>query len=993
MLSDYYQNLSVISVNTEPLRNYYIPYASKEEAKQELEREKTSQFIDLTGTWDFQYYPSVQQLPENFFQEAFTESYDRISVPGVWQTEGFDLPQYINVSYPIPFDPPYVPNDTPCGVYRRQFQIEQTDARFYLNLEGADSNCFVWINRNFVGYDQVSHSTSEFDVTKYLQVGVNEIQILVMKWCDGTYFEDQDKWRMSGLFRPVYLLQRPTMHLTSYQLRTLTDPKKGNGTLMVSFQRFTPIEVSLPISYELFHPDGRLIAKGECYSEQQINLDVEDCLFWTAETPKLYTLLLTCNGEYFKEKVGFRALTIKNRKLLLNGTPIKLYGVNYHDVNQQGTPVMTREQLRADLLLMKKLNVNTVRTAHYPKSPDFYELADEIGLYVINEADLECHGVVNLYDTEANYQLIANDPTFEKPIMDRVIRSILPYQNRSSIIMWSMGNESGYGVNFEKAQALARKLDDSRLIHNERSIEPVIDQVNDFSNLDVISQMYPPLEDVHRHCQRSDTEKPFFMCEYSHAMGNGPGDLKTYFDLIQQYDSFLGGCVWEWTDHAINRGTLETPSYLYGGDFGEKYHDGNFCVDGLLTPDRQLTVGALEYRNIHSPIQLIAVDEELQEVTLSNITAFTAGSAFNLSLEWYIDGKKTVYEVMNPFILEPGKSCSLPITVPTTIHGAHTVAVSLSVYKNDELYGQQQLFLKKEKMRLPRTAHHNDAPQISVKGTELIIKGESFIYIYQLAKAAFTSVKINQKELLERPTQFSIWRAPTDNDRNLVNKWKAAGYAEMSLEIRKKDWKFVDDHLLIETSYRGVIPGLQPIFTMHIQLKINGAGVINQKVSVEKNPIFPDFPRFGMDWPLNDTFSKVSYCGYGPYESYPDKHYAAMFGIYEMEIEEFDQPYIKPQEYGNRWQCDWVSIKNHQGSTMTVYGNSNFSALPYSQAQLTEKSHHYELIKENRTWFNLSYKQNGIGSHSCGPYLEDRFRFMEDTFDWNIVITFKGENR
>lgn len=625
-----YEDFDIQSINKEANRNYYIPFNTQEEALKATSRIESSHFNLLDGMWDFSYFDSTRKVPRSFYEKGEVELTEKMKVPSAWQHSGYDTHQYINVSYPIPYMPPFVPDDNPCGIYQRDFEIDNLEMSHFLNFEGVDSNVQIWINQQFVGYDQVTHSTKEFDITSYIKKGKNKLTVLVMKWCDGTYFEDQDKFRTSGIIRSVYLLSRPKKHVKNYRIQTFVDVSNQSGQINVKL-----LESHVDIQeYWLYNQEEHLIEANHV-STNEVNIKLADCHYWTAETPYLYTLIIKVGEEFMKESVGIREITRNKRVVMINGTPIKLFGVNHHDFDVIAGPSMTLDKMKQDMEMMKEANMNCIRTAHYPKAPEFYELADEMGFYVISEADVETHGIVHLYGEMANYNLIGSDPYFLKPIIERVKRSVIQNINFSSIIMWSMENESGYGTNFEAAQKMTFELDPTRLIHNERSIEPVVGQENDFTHLDVISQMYPSLATAIGYCEDESLDKPYFMCEYAHAMGNGPGGFKEYFDLIQKYDSFLGGCVWEWADHAVE----VDGKYYYGGDFGEETHDGNFCVDGLTTPDRQVTSKLIEYRNIHSPIQLVSYSIETQEVILENIQRFVSSDGLTISLSWQVDGK------------------------------------------------------------------------------------------------------------------------------------------------------------------------------------------------------------------------------------------------------------------------------------------------------------------------------------------------------------------
>jgi len=559
-IEHYFQDLDILHVNTENDRAYSIPFPEHSEILQER-REESNRFQLLNGQWRFRLYENVEAVPQNFpLGETFEEDCPTLPVPSAWQMHGYDRNQYTNMRYPFPFNPPFVPAQNPCGAYVTDFEISQDRAPFrkYLNFEGVDSCCYVWVNGRFVGYHQVSHCTGEYDITDYAVPGRNRLAVLVVKWCDGSYFEDQDKFRMSGIFRDVYLIYRPENFIRDYFVLTKAEDFSENGStarasveVSVQFRKTTE-----PVVYCLFAPDGMLAAQGESANGNfSVQLETPQC--WNAEQPLLYTLLLTACGETIQEKVGIRAIRVENGVLQVNGRPIKIKGVNRHDSSPFHGCAVTEEDIRTDLALMKRHNINAIRTSHYPNSPILPRLCDEYGFYLIAEADLEAHGQEMIYHpTEEDLCFFANDPAYRESILDRVKKLVQRDKNRPCILFWSLGNESGYGPNFEVAARWVRDFDASRLIHYEHIAHVMPGSDPDFSLLDVTSRMYPPTEFIREYFQdaQGDTPKPLLLCEYCHAMGNGPGDLEDYFSLVYRYDGFAGGLIWEWCDHAVYDG-------------------------------------------------------------------------------------------------------------------------------------------------------------------------------------------------------------------------------------------------------------------------------------------------------------------------------------------------------------------------------------------------------------------------------------------------------
>ena len=623
----YYEDLSVLHDNTMPARAYYMP-ASKRMDDLVEHRELSDRMQLLNGTWKFQYFDSIYDMKDAFYEDGYSvEGFDEIKVPSVWQMAGYDTHQYTNIRYPFPFDPPYVPQDIPCGAYVHTFDYAKDAAapKAYLNFEGVDSCFYVWLNGTYVGYSQVSHMTSEFDVTDVLREGENRISVLVMKWCDGSYLEDQDKFRMSGIFRDVYLLKRPEKGIRDYRITTQLDSDIARINLTAAFYEPTEVRVKLE------DKNGAVVSEGVISESGESTFEIVDYTFWNTENPYLYTIILETEQEVIVDHIALRKIEIKNQVIYLNGQKIKFRGVNRHDSDPVTGFTISMEQIKTDLTLMKQHNFNAIRSSHYPNAPFFYEMCDRYGFMVIDEADIEAHGPFMLYrkeDTDYNRfkrwnEKIADDPVWEAAIVDRVKLMVERDKNRFCIVMWSMGNESAYGCNFEKALAWTKGFDPERITQYESARYRNYDVTYDYGNLDLYSRMYPALTEIEEYLEK-DGSKPFLLVEYCHSMGNGPGDFEDYFQMIQAEDKMCGGFVWEWCDHAIAHGVAENGKtiYAYGGDHGEVIHDSNFCMDGLVYPDRRIHTGLLEYKNVYRPARVVSYDAASGELVLHNYMDF-----------------------------------------------------------------------------------------------------------------------------------------------------------------------------------------------------------------------------------------------------------------------------------------------------------------------------------------------------------------------------------
>ena len=674
MIPRYYEDLSILHDNTMPMRSYYIPASQKMNTLIE-HREDSDRFQLLNGVWKFQYYKSVYDLKEAFYRTSFnTKDFDDITVPGVWQIAGYDSPQYTNIRYPFPFDPPYLPQDIPCGAYVRKFTYhENIDApKIYLNFEGVDSCFFVWLNGKYTGYSQVPHATAEFDVTEFLKEGENTIAVLVLKWCDGSYLEDQDKFRMNGIFRDVYLLKRPERAIWDYHITTQIKENTAKIKLNVTF------DFSIPVSVTIEDQARAVVATGTISDDGSIEFKIPNPTLWNTEHPYIYTLTLQSSYETIVDYIALRTIEIRDKVIYFNGQKIKFRGVNRHDSDPETGFTVSVPQIKKDLSLMKQHNFNSIRSSHYPNAPYFYQMCDLYGFMVIEEADIEAHGPYMLYrkeDTDYNRfkrwnEKIADDPIWEKSILDRVQHMVQRDKNRFCIVMWSIGNESAYGCNFEKALRWTKKFDPCRLTQYESARYRNYDVTYDYSNLDLYSRMYPAMNEIEEYLEE-DGSKPFLLVEYCHAMGNGPGDLEDYFQLIQKDDRMCGGFVWEWCDHAIAHGKTESGKtiYYYGGDHDEELHDGNFCMDGLVFPDRTPHTGILEYKNVYRPVRVVSYDQETGKLVLHNYLDFDDLKDYlDIRFEVIKDGLSTVQKgKLSPFSVMPHTDgvTELNVTIPS----------------------------------------------------------------------------------------------------------------------------------------------------------------------------------------------------------------------------------------------------------------------------------------------------------------------------------------
>ena len=1001
----YYENLSVLHENTMPARAYYIP-ASKRMDNLVEHREESDRIQLLNGTWKFQYFNSIYDIQDSFFEKNYdTENFDEIQVPSVWQMAGYDTHQYTNIRYPFPFDPPYVPQDIPCGAYVHNFEYSRDEkaSKAFLNFEGVDSCFYVWINGSYIGYSQVSHMTSEFDVTDILQDGTNTVAVLVMKWCDGSYLEDQDKFRMSGIFRDVYILKRPKQAISDYHIKTRIEDMLAKVEIEMKF--YSPLNVNISIEDR----NGAVVALGSIAEEGTAVLEIASPELWNTENPYLYKLILETENEVIVDHIALRKIEIKDQVIYLNGQKIKFRGVNRHDSDPVTGFTISLEQITTDLTLMKQHNFNAIRSSHYPNAPFFYEMCDKYGFMVIDEADIEAHGPFMIYrkeDTDYNRfkrwnEKIADDPVWEEAIVDRVKLMVERDKNRFCIVMWSMGNESAYGCNFEKALEWTKNFDPDRITQYESARYRNYDETYDYSNLDVYSRMYPALSEIQEYLDK-DGSKPFLLVEYCHSMGNGPGDFEDYFQMIHDNDKICGGFVWEWCDHAIAHGTAENGKtiYAYGGDHGEEIHDGNFCMDGLVYPDRTVHTGLLEYKNVYRPARVISYDKESGELVLHNYMDFDdlkdyVKISYELTQDGLVISKGKLPEVSAAPHSE-GK-INLKINVPESgkcyLKFIYNLKKELPLLDEDYILGFDEIEVSKDDAKcklaekwLQKTGVDSEL-QVKENDTQIHIKGREFAYTIDKRTALFTEMKFAGREYLNHPMELNIWRAPTDNDMYIKAEWKKAHYDKAYTRAYTTEVVQGKHGVKIVSHASVVAETVQKILDVTITWKIDASGQIDADIEATKDGEFPDLPRFGVRMFLDKKLSDARYFGMGPQESYRDKHQAASHGLYRANVGDLHEDYIRPQENGSHYDCEYVELNNSRyGIVASAEKAFSFNASYYTQEELEKKTHNYELTESDSVVFCVDYALNGIGSNSCGPVVLEQYRFDDVLFRFQFTL-------
>ncbi len=943
MLKNYYEQYDYVGV-MQP-RCYYIPFSDKNEWSEQ--REKSSRFKSLNGKWTIAPYKSVLDVPDDFYLVTPEQPID---VPSCVQYYGMDCFQYTNINYPIPFDPPSVPSENPAFHYSRTFEAKK-NGRKYLIFEGVDSCFYLYLNGKFVGFSQISHRVSEFDVTDYIVDGKNKLDVLVLKWCAGTYFEDQDKWRFTGIFRDVYMLDRPEKHIVDYKIET-----KQNGEVTFALIEGEDALVT-------FCGETKKVRAGE-----KVCFKVENPKLWSAETPYLYDMDVECNGEFIREKVGIREIEIKDGAFLLNGKAIKMRGVNRHDFHPTKGAAVSLDDIVTDLTLMKKLNVNAIRTSHYPSCPEFYRLCDKYGFYVIDEADHESHGASASRDGRAEGYL-SDCPEFEFAMLERQKMLVTRDKNRACVLLWSMGNECGWGKNFYACSAYIKATDSTRPVHYERVCAVDYDaetgerkpRFTDYAEapVDVVSRMYASPEFMAKgFLGDKDEHRPFVQCEYCHAMGNGPGDLKEYWDVIYSSDRFMGGFVWEWADHGV---LYNSDGFRYGGDFGETLHDGNFCVDGIVAPDRKIKTGSLEMKKAYEPV-LIEYKDGKAVVTSRNYFASMAFKAEIICKQ----GEKTTSTQTVQAVVEPGESVSMDVADKN----ASVVKVNLYTIEEDGLVPENHLFASEgfELKPLSQPSHAAAKCEIKENGRYYVVKNGSLVCFVDRGTGVITSLEKNGEKVLSDNLALNICRAPTDNDRNVKWEWKS----------QRMDHSYADAYSVEKTgenriTVKGKIVSEQrePIvkYTLVYDFVESGVTVsVDYEYNAMKDGWF--LPRIGLKTALGKSFENMEFYGYGPQESYVDKRFACSRDFYKTTVSDNFVHYIKPQENGSHYGTNYASVTDGK-TTITLESEQGFSfnLSPYDEATLEKTAHDDQLPESEKNYLYADFFMSGIGSNSCGPRL------------------------
>ncbi len=988
MADRYYRMLSSLHVGCEAPRAYFVPFADEKSAS--TDRENSSLLTLLNGQWDFSFFENVEELEiedENFTSTVVCK--DKIDVPSCWQLylgRGYDVPNYINQDYPYPVDPPNLPDVIPCGFYRKKIDFnKKNNKNYFINFEGVAPCFYLWVNGKFVGYSQVSHCTSEMDITSALKDGENTFEILVVKFCHGSYMEDQDFFRLSGIFRDVYILERSENHIKDIFVDYNVSEDFTSATLSVKNE----IVGAGELNYKLFAPCGCLIKEGS--ADGNFDLDIENPVLWNSENPQLYTLLISFGGEYISLPLAVKRIEIKNKTLLLNGQKIKLRGINRHDSHPETGYVIPVEHMKNDLLLLKRANVNTIRTSHYPNDPRFLTMCDELGFMIIDEADLECHGMGYNYGDWYwdSWAFLCDNEDWKDACVDRAARLFERDKNHGCVIMWSLGNESGCGENHRHMANYIRNRLPKAIIHYENAHLEYQARLNkDFTDIsDVESRMYAPLDYLEKYLNDPENEKPFFYCEYVAAWSTG--DIPNHWDKFEDYDNYCGGCVWELTDHAVNIGTKENPKYRYGGDFGDYPNDKVYCVDGLVYPDRTPRPG---YHDMKITYQPFSVKYENGKITVKNKRYFTSFSDYYIEWAVEINGKKTMGGIVTDTDIAP--RAEKEYTLFTSVEAKELTTLILNFrQKENTLWAEKDYEVGHVQFILSDSAVSAESGKKSSLSldetrTKINITCGKTKYVFDKITGRIVSIN-NGTELLSEPVTFNIDRAYHPSN-GCQSDWKRARYEHAYQKTYStKLVEFSEAKAIIHTKISFAASAMPPALWADVIYTFTSDGKMNVSVKANVTERAPALPRFGLNIVMPKSFENMKYLGYGPVETYSDRFRSQMISEYETTVSENFEHYVVPTECSAHYKTKTASVTDSQGRGFLFADTSKdgflFNAKHYDDKQLLETAHDDELKELDKTIVSLDYKM-----HADCPYYEETepwrlFNEKEFSFSFDII--------
>ena len=986
LFKPYYKEVATMHVGCEEPHAYFIPFESRA-AAETGNRAISEFFCQLSGEWDFRFFKNPTEIENETLAKLHKIKSDKIPVPASWENlvgRGYDVPNYTIVVYPFPLDPPNVPvENNPCALYSRTFTVTEKQLkgkRAMLTFEGVSSCFYVWVNGKFLAYSEVSHCTSEIDATDALIAGENKIDVLVIKFSTASYLEDQDMFRCGGIFREVYLLFRDKKCITDISVKCELSKSFKKATFTAEITGNIQKDATFALLDENGNDVGIAVAD---LIEKTVTFTLNNPKLWSSEVPNLYTVYIQNGNEHIMLKVGARKIEVKNRVIYINGKKVKARGVNRHDSNFLLGYATPMEHMVRDLEIMKQCHVNMVRTSHYPSDPRFIELCDKYGFYVCDEADIETHGFN--YNENFNWSYLSKHADWKGNYIDRAVRLYERDKNHACVIMWSLGNESGMGENQLAMADYIRSKDTTRLLHYEGANKGYLEKRGDDLDkyyakaTDVESYMYAPVENIVKYCEDEKELYPYYLCEYCHAMGNGPGDLKKYWDAIMSHDNFFGGCVWEFCDHAaMLGGTPEKPELGYGGSFGDTPNAGNFCMDGLLYPDRRLHTGMLELKEVQKPYRITEVNARKGKFLLENLRNFTDLSDILILWSLEVNGASIASGTVETS-LAPESAEEFTLKFPK-LPEIGTFAVNFTFVQKTEAQlvpamtelGRAQIVLQRNHIA-PSVKSAMTPVSVEESKKDIIISASETICTFSKESGSLYSFKQNGKEMLAGPTKVAFTRAYIDNDKFIKMKWDLIGLygAEEVVDKVTVLKNGIKTKLHFVAKKKTVLKA-----TVTYTLDVRGNLAVKLDADIIDSGI-RYYPRIGLLFTAVHDIENVRYFGYGPMESYNDKHLAARLGDFKTTVHDNFEPYLYPQENGAHYSTSWMSAMTHAGNGLlfaTMHSAFSFDISHYSTEQLINAHYHHKLVEEDFTYIHIDAAQSGMGSNACGPVLDEQYQ-------------------
>lgn len=1003
-----WQDPQVNEINRAPMHSTFFAYEDLESASVSV-KEKSANYMTLNGTWKFFWVANADERPTDFYRIGYNDKgWDDMQVPAVWELNGYGDPIYVNVGYAwrnqYKNNPPYVPVEkNHVGSYRKEIIVpaDWKGKDIIAHFGSVTSNMYLWINGKFVGYSEDSKLEAEFDVTKYLKPGEeNLIAFQVFRWCDGTYLEDQDFFRYSGVGRDCYLYARNKNRIDDIRITPDLDSNYKDGKLDVELK----LKGNNKVKLELLDACGNVVAEKEVKGSGNVNtnLQLENPVKWTAETPYLYTLRASVSkGSVITEvvpvNVGFRKIEIKNAQILVNGQPVLFKGANRHEMDPDGGYVVSRERMLQDIQIMKKFNINAVRTCHYPDDAYWYELCDKYGIYMVAEANIESHGMGYGENT------LAKNKKYAKAHMERNIRNVQRNFNHPSIIFWSLGNEAGYGPNFEAAYDWIKAEDPSRAVQYE--------QAGKTGKTDIFCPMYYRYKGCEEYSKDANSEKPLIQCEYAHAMGNSEGGFKEYWDLVRKYPKYQGGFIWDFVDQSC-RWTGENGKmiYAYGGDFNRfDASDNNFCDNGLISPDRVPNPHMYEVGYFYQNIWTTPADLSKGELNIYNENFFTDLSSYRMEWQLLKDGKIVRSGILDNLKVEPQQIAKVKLDLGETdntgewlLNVSYVQKITEHLLPAGHVVARNQIVVRPyeaPEMQIANVAQSNikvSQPVVNDENSNCLeISGESFNIQFNKSNGFMDYYEVNGTAMIKEGAQLTpnFWRAPTDNDYGAGLQKKNAVWRNPEMKLLSLNHDVVDGMVVVSAEYEMKSVSAK----LNIEYTVNNVGAVKvtQKMISDKSAKVADMFRFGMQLVMPESFEKIIYYGCGPIENYSDRNHSADLGIYNQTVTEQFYPYIRPQENGTKTDIRWWKLLNNEGKGLIFVSESPFSAsaLHYTIESLDDgeqkdQRHSFEVEPSPLTNFLIDKAQQGLACEdSWGAIPLPQYRLPYGDYEFTFIMT------